>query len=314
MQATLRALNAAQDAASGAPSRDPQRSAGSAGKIAIMTMVYNESTNLPIWLRHYRSTAPNANLFVIDHASDDGTTDYLPGVNKIPIPRDKLDECDRTFLINSLQQGFLRYYEVVIYTDCDELIVANPAKSATLEAHLRDNRYPYASPVGINVIHIVDAEPPIDFTRPLLLQRRYGQFHSFLCKPLITRVPLKWEPGFHTCNQRINIDKDLYLFHIKQIDKDQALRRQHVLQQLSWSRDAIEADHSAHHRYDDERFVREFFMDPANELRQLGARAFAFEPEIARLQGETHELSGIFFFPAFKGPVVEIPEIFRTAF
>jgi glycosyl transferase family 2 len=297
------------------PSRGaPARHSGHAGNIAIMTMVYNESTNLPIWMRHYRRIAPNANLFVIDHASDDGSTALLSGVNKIPLPRNELDERDRTFLINSLQQGFLRYYDIVIYTDCDELLVPDPAKSAKLDTYLWDQPYSYASPVGINVLHIADIEPPIDVTRPLLLQRRYGQFRSTLCKPVITRIALTWEPGFHNSNRRPNIDKNLYLFHIKQIDKDEALRRQHIVQQLPWSAADIEANHGAHHRYDDERFVREFFLDPANELQQLGARDFAFDSEIARLQEEAHERSAIFHLPDFKGPVVEIPRSFRTAF
>ena len=59
-----------------------------------MTMVYNESTNLPIWLRHYRRIAPGATLFVIDHASDDGSTALLYGAHKIPLPRHELDERD----------------------------------------------------------------------------------------------------------------------------------------------------------------------------------------------------------------------------
>ncbi len=292
----------------------PARHSGREGKIAIMTMVYNESTNLPIWLRHYRRIAPTANLFVIDHSSDDGSTALLSGATRIPLPRDELDEHDRTFLINSLQHGLLRYYDIVIYTDCDELLVPDPAKSARLDTYLWDQPYSYASPVGLNVIHIAEIEPAIDFTRPLLLQRQYGQFRSTMCKPVITRVALTWEPGFHTCNRSPNVDRNLYLFHIKQIDKDEALRRQHIVQQLPWSAADIEANHGAHHRYDDERFVREFFLDPANELRQLGAREFAFDPEIARLQGETHERSGIFHLPDFKGPVVEIPRSFRTAF
>ena len=279
-----------------------------------MTMVYNEHTNLPIWLRHYRHVAPTANLFVIDHSSDDGSTALLPGVTRIPLPRYELDERDRTFLINSLQQGFLRYYDIVIYTDCDELLVPDPARSSALDAYLCDQPYSYASPVGINVLHIADIEPPIDFTHPLLPQRRYGQFQSSLCKPLVTRVAVTWEAGFHSCNRPPNIDKNLYLFHIKQIDKDEALRRHHIVQRLPWSGAAIEASHGAHHRYNDERFLREFFVDPANELRQLGAREFTFDTEIARLQQETREHSGIFYVPDFKGPVLEIPAIFRTAF
>src|SRR5216684_5142083 len=51
------------------------------GRIAIMTMVYNERTNLPIWIRHYHRVAPSAALFVIDHASDDRSTGFLFGVN-----------------------------------------------------------------------------------------------------------------------------------------------------------------------------------------------------------------------------------------
>jgi hypothetical protein len=55
--------------------------------IAIVTMVYNESVNLPIWIRYYRRAAPSATLFVVDHASDDGSTDHIPEVNKLPLPR-----------------------------------------------------------------------------------------------------------------------------------------------------------------------------------------------------------------------------------
>lgn len=285
-----------------------------AAHLAIVTMAYNEAVNLPVWLRHYRRMAPSAKLFVIDHGSDDGSTAELPGVTVIPLPRRELDERDRTFVVNSLQQGLLRYYDVVIYSDCDELLVPDPAVSPNLEAHLQVHRYDYAAAIGINILHIVNSEPPLDFSRPLLRQRHYGQFHSHMCKPLVTRVPLQWEPGFHSCDRPPRLDPALYLFHTKQIDLTEALRRQHVVQRLAWSKGAIEAQHSAHHRYDDERFVREFFHDPANELQLQGARPFTFEAQIARLQQETREVSGRFHVPAFRGPIVEIAEAFRAAF
>lgn len=285
------------------------------GTIAIVTMVYNESVNLPIWLNHYRRTAPSAALFVIDHSSDDGSTDHLPGVSKIPLPRRELDERDRAFFVTSLQQALLRYYDVVIYTDCDELLVPDPAKSATLEAHLRDRPYAYAAPIGVNVIHIIEREPPIDFTQPLLRQRRYGQFHSMLCKPLVTRVPLNWQPGFHACERQPVIDRDLYLFHTKRIDRDRALQRQQVVRNLAWSERALETNASAHHRYEDERMMRELFLDPAAQLRQQqGAHDFVFDAEIARLQNEIRQTGGIFHMPTIRGPIVEIPEAFRGAF
>jgi len=294
-----------------APARRPQRRAGS---IAIVTMAYNERVNLPIWLRHYRRTAPTAALIVIDHASDDGSTDDLPGVTRIPLPRGEVDERDRVFLVNSLQHGLLRYYETVIYTDCDELLVPDPAKAAGLEAYLRQQQYAYASPTGVNVIHLVDAEPALDFAKPLLQQRRHAQFHSALCKPIVTRVPLTWEPGFHSSEQKFNVDRDLYLFHTKQIDRDHALRRQQLTRQLPWSSAAIEARHSAHQRIADEQFLREFFLDPINVLRQQELQPFSFDREIARLLEEAREIGGTFHVPAFTGPIVEIPERFRNAF
>src|SRR5437667_4445007 len=126
----------------------------SAEKIIIMTMVYNESVNLPIWINYYRRAAPNAVLLVIDHSSNDGSTDNLQDVTKILLPRGEMEEVNRTFLVNSFQNGLLRYYDVVIYTDCDELLVPNPKYSASLAAHLKQRKYSYASPIGINIIHI----------------------------------------------------------------------------------------------------------------------------------------------------------------
>jgi hypothetical protein len=282
--------------------------------LAIVTMVYNESVNLPIWIRYYRRAAPNATLFVIDHSSDDGSTDHVPEVNKLPLPRSEFDEWSRTRLINYLQRALLQYYDLVIYTDCDELIVPDPAKSPSLEAHLATQSYEYASPVGLNIIHLVDVETPIDLTRPLLSQRRYGQFQASMCKPVITRIPLNWEPGFHECDKPVRIDKDLYLFHTKAVDRDCALNRLHLTQKVPWSQKAIEANHGTHHRYDDERFVKEFFLDRVNQFRKQGAQPFQFDAEIARLQQESSLSSGVFRIRQFTGPVVEIPERFREAF
>jgi hypothetical protein len=284
------------------------------GSIAIITMAYNERLNLPIWLRHYRRMAPAATLIVIDHGSDDGSTDDLPGVTRIPLPRGDVDERDRVYLVNSLQHGLLKYYETVIYADCDELLVPDPAIAARLEDYLGQQPYAYASPIGLNIIHMVDAEPRLDFAQPLLRQRRHAQFHSALCKPVVTRVPLNWEPGFHTSERPFNVDGGLYLFHTKQIDRDRALQRQQITRQLAWSKAAIDGRHSPHHRFADEQFLREFFLDPANLLREQGLQPFGFDREIARLLEEAREISGTFHVPAFTGPIVEIPERFRDAF
>lgn len=281
--------------------------------LAIITMVYNEAVNLPIWVKHYRRIAPSAKLFVIDHSSSDGSTAYLPGICRIPLPREHMDEIDRVSLLNSLQQGFLNYYRTVIYTDCDELLIPDPRLARTLEQYLLEENYEYAAPVGINITHIVDVEPPLDFSKPILRQRRFGHFRSVMCKPLIARVPLKWQPGFHSCDRPLNIDPNLYLLHIKTIDHDTSLLRQQCLRDVTWSAFGIESGHGVHHRYDDDQFVREYFLDPAAVLLQQGGpKEFRFDRELKLLHEKTVTKGESYHVPDFSGPVVEIPEMFRT--
>lgn len=283
--------------------------------IAIVTMVYNEKVNLPIWIRYYREAVPSATLFVIDHCSDDRSTEHLPGVNKLPLPRKEVDEWSRTRLINQLQLAFLEFYDFFVYTDCDELIVPDPEKYPSLEAHLAAQSYEYASPIGLTLTHLVGVEPPIDLNRPILAQRRYCQFQSTMCKPIITRVALKWQPGFHACDKPIRVDPSLYMFHTKSADQDLALNRLHITRGLKWSQEAIEASHGQHHRYDDERFLQEFFLDRVKLYhKQGGAQPFEFSAELEKLKRESVVISNVYRARQFSGPIVEIPERFRGAF
>ena len=279
-----------------------------------MTMVFNESVNLPLWVDYYRRTAPAAALFVVDHGSDDGSTENLAGVHTIPLPRTPMDEWKRVKLIRSLQRAFLQFYDVLVYTDCDEIIVADPRVSASLEDYLAGTTYPYASPVGLNLLHISSVEGPLDASQPVLSQRRHCQFSPVMCKPLITREPLAWEPGFHTCDKPLFIDRNLYLFHTKLVDRSRALARQQISRSIEWSTEAINARHGAHHRYDDERFVREYFLDVENQVKKQGIKEFGFDAEIERVENETIEKSGVYHIQDFRGAIVRIPERFSTIF
>ena len=59
---------------------------------AVITFVYNEAVNLPIWRRYYGGIFGERNLFVIDHSSSDGSTDDLGDMNKLWLHREELDE------------------------------------------------------------------------------------------------------------------------------------------------------------------------------------------------------------------------------
>ncbi len=275
-------------------------------RVAVMTMTYNEHVNLPIWRDHYRRALPHGELFVIDHGSDDASATGLEGVSRIPLPRRQMDEMPRSRFVSLLQAAMLQYYDFVIYTDCDELIVVEPGLSLTLEAYLGTCGYDYASPVGLNIQHIIDVEPDLKDGLPILSQRHYCYFHSQMCKPLISRVRLKWEAGFHRCDRPLRIDRNLYLFHLKCADRNRALLRQRILQGVKWSRKAIEANHGGHHRLDDQAFLEQFFLHPAKRFHRDGARPFGFEDELERVQAPD---AGTFI-----GPLLQIPDRFAACF
>ena len=52
-------------------------------KCAVFTIVKNENYFLPIWLKHYKRYFDNSDIYVLDHQSNDGSTDF----NSTTLPR-----------------------------------------------------------------------------------------------------------------------------------------------------------------------------------------------------------------------------------
>ena len=281
--------------------------------VAVVTFVYNESVNLPIWRRYYAANFGERNLFVADRESTDGSTADLGAVNRLTLPHTPFDEFAKTGFINALHRSLLHYYDTVIYTDCDEIIVPGPAH-VSLDAYLRASDFDYVSCVGLNVLHLLNEEDPLEPDRPILRQRRYARFFSPTCKTLISRVPIQWLPGIHSCDKPPKIDPDLYLFHTKTMDYAIAMRRQAINRATEWSEASLAQDLGAHHRYDRQRFVREAFLDPMNGIAQGQLAPFEFSAEIARIAAETRPADGFFHIPMDIAKLVAIPDELKDAF
>ncbi|MGI4940925.1 MAG: glycosyltransferase family 2 protein, partial [Janthinobacterium lividum] len=71
-------------------------------RIAALTMVWNEPFFLPLWLRHYGRHLGPQNCFVLDHGSDDGSTEHLGGACRVLLPRTPLDEEKRARAVSSM--------------------------------------------------------------------------------------------------------------------------------------------------------------------------------------------------------------------
>jgi hypothetical protein len=187
-------------------------------------MVYNEPDFLPVWARHYRAALGAEHCYVIDHGSDDDSIASSCPLQVARLPRSVLDEHWRADLVSKLCASLLERYEAVVYTDVDELLVADPRRFNDLPDLAAAMDCDVLTAFGCNILE-VPGETPIDLARPISTQRHWARPYSSLCKPVLTRRPVQWGPGFHYADAASRFG-GLYLFHIAYADNAITARRQ----------------------------------------------------------------------------------------
>ena len=192
-------------------------------RVAALTMVYNEPVWAGVWARHYAGQLGAEHCTILDHGSDDGSADGLP-VRVRRLGRSALDEAWRVAVVAEEVKSLLRRYDAVIHTDVDELLVADPSHYSGLHEFADVATEPVMTAIGLDLHHIPDREPALDFTQPIGAQRQWVRFSAALCKPVLVRRAVEWAPGFHCCDAPIVLDR-LYLLHMRYADLGAGLRR-----------------------------------------------------------------------------------------
>lgn len=243
-------------------------------RIAAFTMVYNEPFFLRLWAAHYGREVGAENLYCLDHGSTDGSTAGVVA-NTIRLPRGEFAEVPRARCVSHFQASLLAYYDAVIFSDADELLVADPARHPGLASLIAASRQPTLRAIGCDIVQVTGTEGPLDPTRPVLAQRGFARFNPRYCKPLISRVPLDWRPGFHHCPQPAAIDPDLYLLHLKYADVALFEATQAKRQSVTWAEEAVASRHGGHWRVAPRGIVaRAFPATVAADAPLLGEDAF----------------------------------------
>jgi hypothetical protein len=220
-------------------------------KCAVVTMVYNEETYLPIWRRYYGAIFGPENCHIVDHGSDDGSTEGLTDFNIIKLPRSPMDDERRARFLSGFCSNLLERYGAVIYVDVDEIIVADPGRYASLLDYIAIRPGPVISAYGFDIFQDLKTENPLDLTRSILGQRQWMRFSSPMCKPLLAYQPLNWSPGFHSANYKIQFDQ-IYLFHLRYFDLTLGLRRLRKTRSMPWANPSA----GSHQKFSDEEFER----------------------------------------------------------
>jgi hypothetical protein len=189
-------------------------------KIALLTAVFNEKLFFPIWLKYYRQHFSDKDIYILDNESFDGCLDNV-GCNVIPLSNNGL--YDAKWLsdkVSEHQARLLNEYDYVVYAEVDEII--------TSKNFIEDIEQSGKSVIrcnGYEVIQIIGKETPLDLSAPLLKQRTKWYRSRLFCKPIISRVPLLWRPGFHKCQVECPIDEAFTLIHLHRIDFDISISR-----------------------------------------------------------------------------------------
>lgn len=186
--------------------------------LACLTIARNEAFWLPRWLAHYGATG--ASLRVLDHESDDGSTRDIPA-EVVPISRPETD--DVGWMLQTVEAHFAalcRDYERVVFAEVDEFLVPDPRFHASLKTYLANSPAATITATGYDICQR-GSDPPLDPTRPLMGQRGWKRRPLF-DKTLVSRRPLRWEPGFHRTHGAEGVDQTpdptLLLLHFHYAD------------------------------------------------------------------------------------------------
>lgn len=200
-------------------------------KICAVTMVRGDEFYLRKWVEYYGRELGRENLYVLFDGTDQIVPDFCEGVNTQLRERKtgSVVEGDkrRIDMLSDLAAELLKEYDIVIGTDADEYIVADPAIATSLADYLSAAEFgPCLSPLGIDMGQKMGEEGNIDPERPFLSQRHYGLIGTRYTKASIISAPVRWGRGFHRVKgHNFKIAEGLFLFHCGYFDMQRIRER-----------------------------------------------------------------------------------------
>ncbi len=292
---------------------------GGLPELLVLTMVRDEGPMLARWVAHYAAQVGAERLLVVDDNSADGATDDLPcPVVRLPATLRKPFEAARMGIASGIAAGLLDAFDAVAFTDADELLVADPERHAGLRELLAARpEADILGALGMNVVHHLAEEGPLDPDRPVSEQRRLAKFLPLMCKPAVKRVPAAWAHASHAVTQPYEVDPDLYMFHLKFADRD------HLRAVADHRRRMVEMDgraESTSWRFGGDDMVA--LLDEVNQALADQPEIATFTPPLRRLRrvverqpNGIYKATGLGQVPAMqKLPAVRIPERFVGTF
>ena len=186
-------------------------------------MVWRDHWLLEKWIAYNSTHVPKSQLYVINHGGDPKITKIADGCNVINIPRDGVPmnfDRIRWDLIGNLAAGLLGFYDRVVCTDVDELLIY--VGEGGLVRHLvskpvADNITAIGA-LGLNLLPSDSGDPQAE---ALMAQHPDALVSGKYSKPCVVDKPSKFSNGAHgLLGTDFELDPDLLLIHLHYVTPD----------------------------------------------------------------------------------------------
>ena len=198
-------------------------------KIAAFTIARNEDVFLPVWFKYYKKHIPEKDIFIYDNDS----------INPVPENIATKIHSEYTFDHRWLRQTafkimsyLLMFYDYVLCTDADEILIADPRKYKNITDYVQKNPNEIMYSTGYEIVGN-KKDTPINFSENLFNQRKEWVKLKNFYKPVLSSVPIRKMYSDYNCSS--NGDPDLYLVHLNRIDYKTSLDKHKASKKYNWN-------------------------------------------------------------------------------
>ncbi|MEO1344321.1 MAG: hypothetical protein AAFV74_09210 [Pseudomonadota bacterium] len=290
---------------------------------ALITMAYQDTFFLPLWIRYYAQFVSKKQIYVLIHGRDEALETIAEGCNVINITRPEITpnfEKNRWLMLSHFASGLTYQYDTVMYLDTDEIVFSDPTVCDNPLEFIDKIDAPVISPHGFEVMHRGDLEPdPITNEKPILEQREYARINTAYSKPCIIRTPVRWCSGGHAATHpKLHLAQDLFQFHLRFVDEDMYMEKMRGRREAT--SDPKTGEHvagvgGANWNVTDERaagMIRKIRTWPITQTDRLsGLRPFRmFQKKFGEKQRNNYHFGPYYI----QKRLIQIPDHIRTAF
>ncbi|GHS98934.1 hypothetical protein FACS189421_08430 [Bacteroidia bacterium] len=203
-------------------------------RIAAIVMSRNDQFYLSKWIAYYGAQLGAENLYVyLDGLDQDAPPNAgranIAKLDKTIVKLGKFEKWRARFLSDRAAELLATGYDLVIGTDSDEFLIADPKTGMGLREYLSSIKVRGSvSGLGLDVGQHLNDEWPLDKSRPIMDQRNYARINSRFTKANVLAPGNRWGWGFHRVRWRnFHINNNLYLLHFGNTDYDALLAKYH---------------------------------------------------------------------------------------